>query len=202
MVRDGRRDSIPRLRRDDVAVVLVDVQEKFVPMLFQRERMVRNCTLLIKAARVMGLPIVVAEQYPQGLGQTVPELREAMGRIKPIEKMTFSTFGCGEFASALEETERNQLLICGIESHVCVIQTVMDALERDYEVFVSMDAVTSRTQLNWEAGVRRVRSLGGILVTTEMAIFELLHTAEAPEFREVQGFIKELSPISPDDYGS
>ncbi len=184
-----------RLRPESVALLIVDVQEKFVPVLFEPDRLIAACQLLIGGAKALGIPIFVTEQNPEKLGLTVAELREALGdAYRPIAKMEFSAFGSEEFRRAFGASGRTQLLLCGIEAHVCVWQTVQDALALGYEVFVAEDAVTSRYAFLWRSGVQCCVEAGARRTNAEMAFFELLGSAEHPQFRAVQSLVKELAP--------
>jgi hypothetical protein len=184
-----------RLQPESVALLVVDVQEKFVPVLFEPDRLIAACQLLIGGAKALGIPVFVTEQNPEKLGLTVAELREALGdAYRPIAKMEFSAFGSEEFRRAFGASGRTQLLLCGIEAHVCVWQTVQDALALGYEVFVAEDAVTSRYAFLWRSGVQCCVEAGARRTNAEMALFELLGSAEHPQFRAVQSLVKELTP--------
>lgn len=184
-----------RLQLNGVALVVVDVQEKFVPALFEIDRMVAACRLLIGGAKLLNIPIFVTEQNPERLGPTVAELREALGDdYKPFAKMCLSAVACDEFRRAFAASGRTQLLICGIETHACIWQTVQDALDLGYEVFVAEDATTSRYEFLWRSGVQCCVEAGAKRTNAEMALFELLKTAEHPQFRAVQALVKDLAP--------
>lgn len=180
-----------RLRREEAALFVVDVQEKLMPFIFERERVVRHSTLLIEAAKVLGLPIVVTEQYPKGLGVTLPEIQQALGEFyKPIEKMTFSGCGVPSGREAVQATGRKQWLIIGIESHVCVVQTVLDILEMGLETYVAADAVSSRAESNYRIGIERMRDAGAVVTSAEMAIYEMLREAGTEEFRAILKLVR------------
>lgn len=180
-----------RLRREEAALFVVDIQEKLMPFIFERERVLRNSALLIKAAKVLGLPIVVTEQYPKGLGATLPEIQQALGTFyQPIEKLTFS--GCGVQAAreAVQASGCQQWLVIGIETHVCVVQTVLDILEMGLGAHVAADAVSSRTESNYRAGIERMRDAGAVISSAEMAIYEMLREAGMEEFRAILKLVK------------
>ncbi|MCS6862977.1 MAG: hydrolase [Abditibacteriales bacterium] len=180
-----------RLRREAAALFVVDIQEKLMPLIFERERVVRNAVLLIETAKVLGLPMVVTEQYPQGLGTTLPEIRQALGAFyQPIAKLTFSGCGIQAAQEAMQTTGRTQWLIVGIESHVCVVQTVLDMLEMGLEVYVAADAVSSRAESNYRLGLERMRDAGAVLTSAEMAIYEMLREAGTEEFRAILKLVK------------
>ncbi len=169
------------LDRDRAAVVIVDVQERFRPAVLDFERVVRYAGILAESARTLGLPVVVTEQYPRGLGPTVPEVAEHLEGIEPIEKTAFSAVRADGFDLA----GRDQALVCGIESHVCVSQTVHDLLAMGQEVHVARDAVTSRTEENRELGLHKMEGAGAIVTSVEAALFELLGGSGSPDFRAI-----------------
>jgi len=184
-----------RLNLDEVVLVVVDVQERFLPVLFEPQRTIAACKLLINGAKVLGVPLLVTEQLPEKLGATVLELREALGdAYKPIVKAEFSVFANKTFRRAFAELGRSQLLLCGIEAHVCIRQTTLDALALGYEVFIAEDAVSSRYEFLWRSGVQSCVEAGATRINAEAALFELLATAEHTQFRTVQTFVKETAP--------
>ena len=174
------------LDRDRAALVVVDVQEAFRPVVTGFERMAANAATLIQGARVMGLPVLVTEQYPQGLGVTVPELSQHLDGVERLSKTVFSAAA----ADGFDLGGRDQALVCGIESHVCVSQTAQDLLERGVEVHVALDAVSSRTEENRELGLHRMEAAGATLTSVEAALFELLREAGGDEFKQIQGLVK------------
>jgi nicotinamidase-related amidase len=174
------------LDRARAALVVVDVQEAFRPAVGEFESVAHNAGVLVQGARALGLPLVVTEQYPKGLGSTVPEVAEHLEGAKPLEKVVFSA--CR--ADGFDLDGRDQALVCGIEAHVCVEQTVQDLLDRDVEVHVAADAVTSRTALNRRLGLEKMERSGAWVTSTEMALFELVGRAGTPEFKQIQGLVK------------
>jgi nicotinamidase-related amidase len=181
------------LDRDRAVLVVVDVQEAFRPAVRDFERVAANAAVLVEGARALGVPVVVTEQYPKGLGRTVPELAEHLnppsggqGVPGPIEKTCFSAAR----ADGFDTGGRDQALVCGIESHVCVSQTAHDLLDRGLEVHVARDAVTSRTDENREIGIHKMERAGAVVTSVEAALFELLGEAGTPEFKTVQGLIR------------
>ncbi|NTV45459.1 MAG: hydrolase [Chlorobiales bacterium] len=175
---------------DNTALIVVDVQGKLAQLMYQKEELYENLKRLIKGAQVLQMPIVLTEQYPKGLGPTVTELSELMPEVKPIEKITFSCCGNEEFSQELKALGRRQLLLTGIETHICVYQTAMDLLGAGYEVQVVTDAVSSRKRSNKRIGLERMKAAGAIPTTTEMALFELLHIAEGEKFKEISKIVK------------
>jgi nicotinamidase-related amidase len=174
------------LDRDRAALVVVDVQEAFRPAVRDFDEVTHGVAALVQGARILGLPVVVTQQYPKGLGQTVPEVAEHLDGIEPVDKVTFSAAA----ADGFDLDGRDQALICGIESHVCVSQTAHDLLDRGVEVHVARDAVTSRTDANRELGLHKMEGSGAVLSSVEAALFELLGAAGTDEFKQVQGLIK------------
>lgn len=178
------------LTTDSALLLIVDVQGKLAQLMSNRETLFANLRRLVKAADVLELPILWAEQNPAGLGPTIEEVAQLLPDAQPISKMTFSCLGSPEFVAALEALGRKQVLLTGIETHICVYNTAADLLARDYEVQVVEDAVGSRIAGNREVGVRRMCAEGAVLTSTEMALFEMLQTAEHPRFRDIQAIVK------------
>ena len=174
------------LARGDTVLVAVDAQEAFRPAVRDFDRVARNIGVLVQGAKALEVPVVVTEQYPKGLGRTVPEVAEHLDGIEPIEKTCFSAAG----ADGFDPDGRRQAIVCGIETHVCVLQTVEDLLDRGFEVHVAADAVTSRTDENREVGLRRMEKDGATITSVETALFELLGAAGSDEFKTVQRLIK------------
>lgn len=185
-------ETIPRLRRAETSLLVVDVQERLLPAMFEAERVVRHGALLARAARRLNVPIVVTEQYPEKLGPTAAPLREAIGEFAPIPKMLFSacTDETMQSLNALRESGRTSILLCGLETHVCVTQSALDLREAGFTVFVAQDAVSSRYESDKKVGLERMRGAGAILCSTEMAVFELLREAGTPDFKALLPFIK------------
>ena len=179
-----------KLERQRAALVVVDVQEAFRPAVIDFDRVARNVGVLVQGARTLELPVLVTEQYPKGLGKTVPEVADHLDGVEPIEKVCFSAVAADEFAHKLEHTSRSQVLLCGIESHVCVNQTAEDLLARGIEVHVAQDAVSSRTVENSSLGLHKMEQAGAVRTSVETVLFELLRAAGTPEFKEVQALVK------------
>ena len=165
---------------------MVDAQEAFRPAVLDFDRVVRNAATLVQGARALGVPVVVTEQYPRGLGRTVPEVAEQLDGIEPIEKVCFSAAA----ADGFDTGGRDQAIVCGIETHVCVWQTAHDLLDRGLEVHVARDAVSSRTEENREVGLRKMEAAGAAVTSVETALFELLGAAGSDEFKSVQRLIR------------
>lgn len=177
------------ISREGAVLVIIDAQEKLFPLVVGRERVLENILKLVKFARIVGIPILLTEQYPVGLGPTVRELREELPDVRPIEKTTFSCFGSPEFREQLGKVGAKTLILTGIETHVCVSQTALDALD-EFRVCVVADAVSSRTEENWRISLERMRDGGAIVLSAEMLMFEVLRDAKTREFKEALKFLK------------
>jgi nicotinamidase-related amidase len=179
-----------KLERERAALVVVDVQEAFRPVVSDFDRVAANIAVLIQGARILGVPVLPTEQYPKGLGHTVPEVAKHLDGVEPIEKVCFSAADAEEFCERLRASGREQILLCGIESHVCVSQTADDLLTDGVEVHVARDGVASRTEENRELGLHKMEQAGAVITSVEAALFELLRAAGTPEFKEVQRLVK------------
>ena len=175
----------------NTALLIIDVQERLVPVMLDKEKLLDNLQRLIKGAKVLGLPIIYTEQVPEKLGPTLPEIADLLaGDTNPISKSSFSCYGCSPFVQHLEKLGRTQVLVAGIETHVCVYQTAIDLLEQGYQVQLVTDAVSSRTAENRQLAIDRMKAAGASLTSTEMALFELLRVAEGDKFRQVSRIVK------------
>lgn len=182
------------LSKDRCALVVVDIQEKLLPAIFEKERVLRYARLLIECAKLLHLPILLTQQYPQGLGETVKEVRAAIpDNVHPIDKVEFGCFNNARFREAIQELKphRNTLLVAGIESHICVTQTVLGAIEEGFCVHLASDATSSRTEFNWKIGLDRMKESGAQLSSTEMIIYELLGRSGTPEFKAMLKHLKQ-----------
>lgn len=187
------RDSARTLlSKDDCALVVVDIQEKLLPPIHDRERLVRNAQLLLRLARNLDLPVVATTQYSSGLGKTVPEIAALLPQNQPVDKLQFGCFGNEGFRTALKSLpgKRNTLLLCGMETHICVMQTALGALDKGYIVHVASDAVGSRSEWNWKIGLDRMQSAGALISSTEMMIYELLGGSGTPAFKAMLPYLK------------
>lgn len=180
-----------KLNRDDGLLFVIDTQEKLLPAIHDADAVVEACRLMIRAAGIFGMPIVLTEQYRKGLGATVPRIMELLEplRVEPIDKVLFSGYTPG-VRDALERAGRNQIIVVGIESHVCVQQTVLDLLQVDYKVWVCADAVGSRRPFDREMALPRMRQAGAFVTTTESAIFELAREAGTDLFKQILEIVK------------
>lgn len=171
-------------------LIVVDVQGKLAELMHEKEILFRNVATLIKAARILEIPILWCQQCPQSLGQTTPQIAELLVGCQPIDKATFSCCGDDKFKAALAGLSRRQIILAGIETHVCIYQTAADLLAQGYSVDIVADAVSSRTPANKQIALRRLSAQGANITSTEMALFELLRTADHQKFKQVAKLIK------------
>jgi nicotinamidase-related amidase len=178
-----------RLTRANAGLVVVDIQARLLPAIFEQQRVVENTVRLIQGAGILQVPIFATEQYRKGLGPTVPEVAGVIPGFAPMEKLAFSACGADGFIAALKKQKVSEAILCGIEAHVCVSQTCLDLLDEGFRVFVVADAVSSRTPENCQFGLDRMRAAGAVIVSTEMALFELLEAAGTAEFKQILGLV-------------
>ena len=181
-----------RLDPDRALLLVVDVQEAFRPHIDDWTPLVAHCDALIRGCRALDVPVIVTEQYPQGLGPTIPELDEALTGVDRIEKRAFSSLGAPEVVARLDQYGRDQVVVCGIEAHVCVQQSVADIRRSGRQAHVALDAIASRTASSREVGVRRMRAAGMVPSGVELALFEMLESAEHPAFKAVSAIVRDL----------
>ncbi len=179
-----------RIDRAHAGLVVVDVQERLLPAIFEKERLVQNVIRLIRGATVLGVPILATEQYRNGLGATVSQIASAITDFAAMEKLAFSSCGAEKFLPAIKSRPIRDVILCGIEAHVCVSQTCLDLLDAGCRTFVVADAVASRTPENCRLGLERMRDAGAAIVSVEMVLFELLQTAGTPEFKQILALVK------------
>ncbi len=178
------------LTRTNSALIIVDVQGKLAQLMHGKEALFANLQRIVKGIQVLEIPILWAEQNPKGLGPTIPEVANLLPDKKPIPKFSFNCCKDDAFMQALNEVNRKQILITGIETHICVYQTAVDLVEMGYEVQVVTDAVSSRTAENKEVGIQKMSNAGVHITSTEMALFELLEKAEGPRFKQILKIVK------------
>jgi nicotinamidase-related amidase len=181
----------PRIaQREDSFLLLVDLQEPLLKGVSEPETLVKNVGILIKAAKTLGLPIFATEQYPERFGPTAEAIRSLWGDLNAQGKMTFSCCGSAELRRRMEEAGRDTAIVCGVETHVCINQTVHDLLEQRLRVHVPADAVASRTERNHQLGLAKMRESGAIVTSVEMTVFELLARADSAEFKALLPLFK------------
>jgi len=177
------------LETDNTVVLVIDIQGKLASLMQEKERLYDNTARMLRAAKVLGLQVICTEQYPDGLGPTVPQIAEHLD-ADPIAKLSFSCWGSEAIRGALKQTGRTQVLISGIETHICVYQTAIDLLAEGYEVHVLTDAVSSRTQANRRLGLERMKDAGAVMTGVEMALFEMLKVAKGDQFKEIAQIVR------------
>jgi nicotinamidase-related amidase len=178
------------LNSDDAILIVVDIQEKLIRAMFEKEKMLENVMKLIKGILLFDIPILITEQYPRGLGQTVSEIASLIPDYKPIPKLSFSCCDNQQFMQALSQSGKTQILLIGIETHVCVYQTAIDLINLGYQVNVVTDCVSSRTKENIHLALHRMEIESAKLTGVEMALFELLKIAEGDKFKDISNFVK------------
>lgn len=178
------------LQREKTALLIIDVQERILPVIHNIENVIQNTLKLINGFKILSIPIYFTEQYPKGLGQTEKRIKEALESSEAIQKMSFSCSGAGNLFAELKEKNISQVVVCGIESHVCVQQTVLDLIANDFQVDVAADAISSRKQLDYKIALQRMRTNGAEVTTTESILFELLNVCGTDEFKTVSKLVK------------
>ncbi|MEE9213259.1 MAG: hydrolase [Thermodesulfobacteriota bacterium] len=181
------------VKRDSTSLVVIDMQERLMGAMPEESRgaITDKSLILINSANILNIPVVVTEQYPKGLGPTIPEVKEAVGEnFDPIEKVVFSCARSPEFKSALSDLGRKDVIICGIETHVCVLQTAIDLINDGYNVYVAADAVTSRKELDRDKALDLIEKAGATVGTTETFLFQLLERAGTDEFKAISKLVK------------
>ena len=180
-----------QLNLEDSLVLIIDVQDKLLNAVFNKEQVEKKSAIIAEAAKILGIPVVVTEQYPKGLGNTIATVKDALAEDTEIfEKTAFSALNNEEILEAIKKHNKKQILIFGIETHICVSQTTAALRELGYEVSVIKDACGSRAEEEYLAGLERMKDNGAYIVTTEIALFEWLKGAKHPNFKEVQTLIK------------
>lgn len=173
------------------ALVIIDMQESFRTPISDFAEVAARIALFAHAAQLLKVPVVVTEQYPKGLGHTAGEIRAVLPEnFEPVEKTAFSSCGAREFVAQLERTGARQIIVCGIEAHICVNQTTHDLLARGYQVHLLADCIGARTETNRQTGLAKMQQSGALPSSTEMALFELLRDARHEQFKAVQRLIK------------
>lgn len=178
------------LSRKEAGLIIVDIQERLASVMKERDEVVANTLHLIEAAKLLDIPIILTEQYPKGLGPTINEIKKALPSYGPIEKITFSCCGEASFLESLSLTGRRKVILTGMETHVCVLQTCLGLLKEGYDVHVVRDAICSRAKGNFKAGIEFMRDAGAVITCTETVLFQLLEKAGTEEFRIISKRIK------------
>lgn len=179
------------IQSEDTVLLIIDVQGKLAEIVSGSAEVRKNIVKLVKACRILGVPVICAEQYPKGLGPTVGEIRELLVEGEMVEKIAFSCCAEETFMTVFRAMKRNDVLVCGIETHICVYQTSLDLLDHGYTVHLVVDAVTSRTKEDSDLAVHCIENTGALLKSTEMAIFELQKIAKGDTFKALSAIVKE-----------
>lgn len=179
-----------KIEPENACLLFIDIQERFRPVISQMDDVVKNTLILARSARILKIPYLITEQYPAGLGQTLPEILDVLKPEEVIEKTAFSCYGECAFIRKLNELNRCDVIVCGIETHVCLLQTVFDLLSKAFRVFVVADATSSRRISDKELALSAMREEGAVVVSTESLLFMLLADSKHPHFRQVQSLVK------------
>ena len=176
--------------KNETVLLIVDIQERLAATMKMKDSVVNNCLHLIELAKLQNIPVALTEQYPMGLGQTVGEIREALPVYQPVEKLAFNCCEEPAFMNAIRALNKKTVILTGMETHICVLQTCVSLLEKGFNVHLVQDAVCSRTKENWEVGTAFMRDAGAIVTCTETVLFQLLKIAGTEEFRVISKRIK------------
>jgi len=176
-----------QIEKEDAVLVIIDIQERLMNAMAERDQVYKNTALLIETAKQLGIPIVLSEQYPRGLGATAAEIKDHLEDYKYIEKVSFSV---SEQLLDILPPERKTLIVTGTETHVCVFQTVRDMVEAGYTVHLAKDAVCSRYEINYSSGLELMRDLGAVITNTETIVFDMLKISGTPDFKAISPLIK------------
>ena len=179
------------LDEKDSLLFIVDIQDKLLNSVYNKQELEKKSAILVKTASLLNIPIIVTEQYPKGLGETITSLKNVMPEnVKYFEKTSFSALENSDFKEYITALNKKQIILCGIETHICVSQTAQELIKNGYEVFLVSDASGSRAEKEHAAGILRMQYAGANIITTEIGIFELLRTSKHPKFKEIQVLIK------------
>lgn len=179
-----------RILKEHTAGLVIDIQERLLPVIHDKENVAKNCGILIQGLQALGVPLLVTQQYTKGLGETVQEISSLIQDFSYIEKRDFSCCGEPEVMVRLSALNIKNVIVCGIEAHVCVLQTVIDLKEAGYHPVVVADAISSRNKLNKELAMERFRHEGILVTSTESVLFELTRSSAAPEFKKISSLVK------------
>ena len=178
------------LRRENSALLIIDIQERILGVMQNPGRVVTNTVKLIDGFKILNTPIYYTEQYPKGLGETEATIKNALGKAEAIQKLSFSCSGAGDLFDELKDKGITQIVVAGIEAHVCVQQTVLDLLANDFQVDIAADAVSSRNSFDYETALNRMRQNGTEVTATEAILFELLEVCGTDEFKKISKIVK------------
>lgn len=179
-----------RIYAEDTAALVIDFQEKLVPAIADHDEVVAKSATFIKGLKELGVPMAVTQQYTKGLGETIPAIKEALGDFTPMEKTSFSALGCEAFVDWVKAQGKKTILVCGVEAHICVLQSIMDLLREGYRVFIIADCVGSRVVYNKEYAIQRAVQEGAFVTTCEGALYEMVQGAGTPHFKAISKLTK------------
>lgn len=179
-----------RAEKADSTAILVDLQERILPAMYNGEAVLKQAVKLTKGFGILGVPVAANRQYPKGLGDLAEPVREALGEYEPYDKVCFSVYGNRQLIERIEQSGRRTVFIYGIEAHVCVLQSVIDFIQAGYRVYLVCDCITSRTELDYRIALERAAKEGAYLTTCEAVLFELLKEAGSAEFKQISALIK------------
>jgi nicotinamidase-related amidase len=183
-------NNVGILDKDSSLLLMIDVQEKFSGVIHNWEGTIKNIEKIVKAALILKVPILLTEQYPKGLGRTIPQIRKNLPHKRPIEKMEFNCFDSKIFSQELKRFGKKNIILCGIETHICVINTVLAAISMGFKVHLAVDAVSSRKESDKLIAIERAKQAGAFLTTAEMLIFQLTKTAQNKNFKKISEIVK------------
>lgn len=178
------------LTRDKTALLLIDVQERILDVMMNKDSLIDNQLKLIKGFKILNTPIFFTEQYPKGLGPTINVLLEELKPLEAYQKITFSCIGAGNLFNDMKDKGIEKVVVCGIESHVCVMQTALDLIQNDFQVSIPVNAVSSRKKEDYDAALVRYDREGVIITSVEAVLFELLENSRSDEFKQISKLIK------------
>lgn len=178
------------LDKNNAALLIIDIQERLAVVMDKKDQVVKNTLHLVELAKMQNIPMVVTEQYPKGLGRTLPDITAALPAHLLIEKVTFSCCGEPSFNDQMKRLGKKKVIVTGMETHICVLQTSLGLLHEGFDVHLVQDAVCSRTKANWRSGIEFIREAGGVVTNTETVLFQLLGVAGTPEFKAISNRIK------------
>ena len=178
------------LDKKSSALLIIDIQERLAAVMKMKDAVVNNCLHLIELTKMLDIPVVLTEQYPKGIGQTVEPIQKALPEYRPIEKLTFSCCDEPLFMDAIRKLNKKTLIVTGMETHICILQTGISLLQEGFNVHLVKDAVCSRTKENWKVACEFMRDAGSVITCTETVLFQLLHIAGTEEFKAISKRIK------------
>ncbi len=178
------------IRKDDCVLLVLDIQGSLFHMVQDKERMLSAALRVIDFAKCLGIPVVMTEQYPKGLGPSLPEIKEALPGLEPVVKTSFSCFGEPRFEERLQSLGRKTIIVVGMETHICVMQTTLDGIQRGYRMYLIAEGISSFGELNTQVAFERLRAAGATVATVEMAMFEILRVAKTPDFQKSFNLLK------------